>query len=462
MSCLPVSSTSEPALPSLCAPEAERYVLGALLTEPEQCAGVVGLLEPESFYDPRHQAIYRVIIGMFDAGEAVDPMTVGRRLGKGNSTSTSVSPAYLAGMIQAVGSASHIEAHARTVKEKQVARQVIRIGRELTDMAADPGRDIDEALQFIAQEADRVNTLGLGGKLGGHIGESLKKSLTMAESRAARAGRGETTGIPTGLRELDRLTGGWQGSQLVILAARPAMGKTALMLHMAKAAAKAGVPVSIYSLEMSQTSLADRLLLSECAVPPDNFRNGQLTAEDWRALELATDRLSQLPIYVDDKPTVSMRYIKSHSRVMARQGKCSMILIDYLQLADMSTGDKTRNREQEVAQASRQAKIIAKELNVPVVLLSQLSRNVEGRADKRPLLSDLRESGAIEQDADIVTFIHRPAYYGIGTIPTARSGQLSTEGLGILSVAKQRDGACGDVVFRHNPAMTQIEDWESI
>jgi replicative DNA helicase len=213
---------------------------------------------------------------------------------------------------------------------------------------------------------------------------------------------------------------------------------------------------------MSDISLANRLLLSECNIDADGFRAGRLTPADWKELEAAAERLGKLPIYVDDRPVVSMRHIKAHSKVMQRRGRCGLILADYLQLVDPATDKKSnRNREQEIAQSSRQAKIIAKELGVPFVLSSQLARNVEGRADKTPQLSDLRESGAIEQDADIVSFIWRPAYYGMKTIEIQGHGTISTEGVGFISVAKQRDGATGTVPFRHNLSMTKITDYRS-
>jgi len=232
------------------------------------------------------------------------------------------------------------------------------------------------------------------------------------------------------------------------------------MLHFAKSAALNGTPVCIFSLEMSHVSLSDRLLLSECEVEVNRFRNGDLSGDDWRQLNEASAQLEKLPIHVDDNAVVSMRYIKTRCHILKKQGKCGLIMIDYLQLADTSTKERNRNREQEIAQASRQAKIIAKELDVPVVLLSQLSRECEKRADKQPQLSDLRESGAIEQDADVVGFIFRPAYYGLDRIETLKYGNISTSGLGIINIAKQRDGATGLVAFSHNPSMTKIGDFQ--
>lgn len=460
----PRYSTSDPYAEGIVPPnalDAERAILGALLLEPDQCSDVVTKLKPEAYYAPKNEFIYRAIAALYDKGEKIDLYTVGRQLEKeGRMGADQITPAYLAELTQSVGSASHTADHVRIVMEKYIARRILSAGRELAARAADPGTDIADVMDYAAKEIDAITETVTGGHAGQHIREGITAALQQAEKRAAAAQRGEVTGITTGLHELDRITAGWHGSQLIILAARPAMGKTALMLHFAKAAARSGTPVCIYSLEMSNVSLSNRLLLSEAEVESDAFRSGRLTPEDWRKLEPAAATVSRLPIYVDDNPVVSMRYVKNHSRIMAKRGACGMILVDYLQLADMG-GDKSRNREQEVAQASRQAKIIAKELNVPVILLSQLSRNVEGRADKKPILADLRESGAIEQDADLVAFIYRPAYYGISEMATRSQGTIRTEGLGILSVAKQRNGACGDIPFRHNAAMTRIGDWDA-
>ena len=315
---------------------------------------------------------------------------------------------------------------------------------------------LDESNKLI----DKINALSCGSSAGQSLRDSLTESLKLAEQRQAAYLEGLPTGIPTGISDLNRLTGGWRGSQLIILAARPAMGKTALMLHFAKSAALNETPVCIFSLEMSHVSLSDRLLLSECEVEVNRFRDGDLSGEDWRQLNEASARLEKLPIHVDDNAVVSMRYIKTRCHILKKQGKCGLIMIDYLQLADTSTKERNRNREQEIAQASRQAKIIAKELDVPVVLLSQLSRECEKRADKQPQLSDLRESGAIEQDADVVGFIFRPAYYGLDRIETLKYGNISTSGLGIINIAKQRDGATGLVAFSHNPSMTKIGDFQ--
>jgi replicative DNA helicase len=233
------------------------------------------------------------------------------------------------------------------------------------------------------------------------------------------------------------------------------MGKTSVALNCAKAAAEANVPVCFYSLEMSDDRLTDNLLLSLCDVDKDRFKNGLMSPEDWTELTEAKLKLNKLPIYIDPNPSVSMRYVKANSRVMHRKGKCGIIFIDYLQLADVGLEERNRNREQEIAQASRQAKIIAKELNVPVVLLSQLNRAVESRTNRKPQLSDLRESGAIEQDADLVAFIYRPEYYGFKEDEQGKS----LIGVGKIIISKHRNGSCEDVRFSYNESMTHITDY---
>lgn len=447
--------------PSPSAVQFEEAVLGGLLLESERLTEVVSILDPECFFDSLNGQIYGIIRGMYDRNEKIDLFTVSQKCNAVPALKQAKIAVKLAGLTQTVGSGAHIFSHAAIVMDQYIRRNMILSAQQIMAKAYDDSTDVADALEYFSKQADTANELAAGGTTAQHIGKSLTGALKAAENRNVLFKSGKPSGVTTGLTDLDRMTGGWQASQLIILAARPAMGKTALMLNMAKAAARSGVPVCLYSLEMSDISLANRLLLSECKVDADRFRSGNLTPADWKELELAMARLEKLPIYVDDNPLVSMRYIKAHSKLMQKRGNCGLILVDYLQLADTALDKKNRNREQEIAQASRQAKIIAKELGVPFILLSQLSRNVEGRADKMPVLSDLRESGAIEQDADIVSFIYRPAYYKIDTMPTATGGSISTEGIGVLSIAKQRDGATGTVVFRHNPSMTNIYDYNS-
>ena len=397
---------------------------------------------------------------MFDQNTPVDLYNVGKRCDGSSLFGGRTGTLYASECTCKVGSGVNLLFQAQIIQQRYIARLLMYAGSKISTLAGDDTKDVADVLDESNKLIDKINALSCGSSAGQSLRDSLTESLKLAEQRQAAYLGGLPTGIPTGISDLNRLTGGWRGSQLIILAARPAMGKTALMLHFAKSAALNGTPVCIFSLEMSHVSLSDRLLLSECEVEVNRFRNGDLSGDDWRQLNEASAQLEKLPIHVDDNAVVSMRYIKTRCHILKKQGKCGLIMIDYLQLADTSTKERNRNREQEIAQASRQAKIIAKELDVPVVLLSQLSRECEKRADKQPQLSDLRESGAIEQDADVVGFIFRPAYYGLDKIETLKYGNISTSGLGIINIAKQRDGATGLVAFSHNPSMTKIGDFQ--
>lgn len=441
------------------APEMEAAVLGALIIEPTALTQVVSILNPEHFGDPANARIYAILRRMYDDNEQIDLFTLSSRCKADAELKKANVIRLLAGYTQRVGSGAHVVSHAYIVKEQYLRRRIIENSLQIMGRAYDVGTDISETLDMLSKSADTINETATGGKDIQHISTVVENAVINAESRCVLRRSGKSAGITTGLSELDMLTGGWRSSQLIVIAARPAMGKTAFMLHLAKSAARAGTPVCIYSLEMADISLADRLLLSETDIDACRFRMGELTAEDWRQLETASQRLKELPIYIDDNPTVSMRYIKTRSKIMQKRGKCGMIMVDYLQLADTATDRKNHNREQEIANASRQAKIIAKELGVPFILLSQLSRRVEERADRMPILSDLRESGAIEQDADVVSFIYRPAYYKQETIKTQSHGEISSKGVGILSIAKQRDGATGMVLFSHNDSLTKLDNY---
>lgn len=440
--------------------ELEQSVIGTLIMEPDRLTEVVGVLSPESFCDGRNSFIYQTLIEMFDQNTPVDLYNVGKRCDGSSLFGGHTGTLYVSECTCKVGSGVNLLFQAQIIQQRYIARLLMYAGSKISTLAGDDTKDVADVLDESNKLIDKINALSCGSSAGQSLRDSLTESLKLAEQRQAAYLGGLPTGIPTGISELNRLTGGWRGSQLIILAARPAMGKTALMLHFAKSAALNGTPVCIFSLEMSHVSLSDRLLLSECEVEVNRFRNGDLSGDDWRQLNEASAQLEKLPIHVDDNAVVSMRYIKTRCHILKKQGKCGLIMIDYLQLADTSTKERNRNREQEIAQASRQAKIIAKELDVPVVLLSQLSRECEKRADKQPQLSDLRESGAIEQDADVVGFIFRPAYYGLDRIETLKYGNISTSGLGIINIAKQRDGATGLVAFSHNPSMTKIGDFQ--
>lgn len=433
--------------------ELEKKILGTIMSFPEMMPEIAVILSSEMFFDPKNRIIYSNLVKSYDNNEALDFYSIAQHHKEQNDIEIS----YLSSLLSLVGSGVGVLDNCLIVKEKYIARELSTGSYKIYCLASEPSNDIQDVINESNKINDRINEILAGGRNGSHISEVVKKSLTEAEKRQIRASEGKTNGITTGLIGMDAILGGWQKSTLNILAARPSIGKTACLLHFAKAAAKSGSPGCIYSLEMSDVSLINRMLLSCCDVDIDNFKKGRLTSEEWSKLEQAGSELSKLPIYVDDNPVVSMRYIKSHSTVMNRKGKCEWIMIDYLQLAET---EKSGTREQEISKASRFAKIIAKELKIPIILLSQLSRAVEARQDKKPNLSDLRESGAIEQDADTVTFIYRPKYYGIDfAFLKSEQRDVNMSNFGQFLIAKQRDGAIGTVNFLHNDSMTQIFDY---
>lgn len=432
----------------------EEIVLGALMLEKNAISTVVNLLSSDVFYKEAHQVIYRAIISLYDKSQPVDILTVTNRLKETNNLELSGGPFYITQLTSRIASSANIEHHAGILVQKFLQREIIRVSTELIRDSFDDTIDPFDLLAKSDNEFSKISEFTARGGSLSHISSSVKKSVESAHKRQLMFENNQESGITTGLYDLNKLTGGWQPSDLIIIAARPGMGKTSVMLKFASSAARSGKAVCIYSLEMSDERLADNMILSLCNVDKDKFKKGDLSRYDWQEISYAKDMLDKMPVYIDPNPVVSMRYIKANSRVMAKKGQCDMIMIDYLQLADIGSDDRNRNREQDVAQASRNAKIIAKELNVPVILLSQLSRKVEERHNKIPQLSDLRESGAIEQDADIVAFLYRPEYYGIDNI----DGQ-PTKGIGQVIVAKHRNGSTDDVNFRYNPSMTRIEDF---
>ena len=425
-------------------PELEKAVLGALILEPDQLADVAEIAEISAFQTPIHGKIYGMMLSMLAEGVKIDLYTLADRPElKGREMTR-----YLVELTNAVGSGVNILDHARQLANTEIRRRLCLFGHELAARAvSDPDGVIDWATSEITAIADRA----IRADNIAPLSEVVRATLDDLERRQQARQTGECIGISSGLSRLDALTGGWRGGQLVVLAGRPGMGKSAAMLHFARTAAVAGVPVCVFSAEMPNTQLAGRMLVGGSGVNSGSFRTGDIDADGWRELERAAAELSALPVYINDRANITIGAIRSQCKAMHRRGRCGMVIIDYLQLLDTAMRNPNTTREREIAAASRSAKLLAKELDVPVILLSQLSRKVEDRADKTPILSDLRESGAIEQDADIVAFVDRPAMYG-GTIPA--------EGVGLLHIAKNREGATGCVIFRHNESMTRIADYD--
>lgn len=434
----------------------ESVILGACLTETTAMVLVGDKLSPEMFYETKFGEIYSALLSMYHSGKAIDLVTVRAELasrGKLEAVGGAYELVRLAGR---VASSAHLEYHALILRQMYIRREMIAGLHTLLASAADESVDLSDALADLHRLAGHLESGAVSNNCLRDMERLMQDTLEQMDKRVEN-NRNGITGIPTGLRELDRLTAGWQQGDLNIIAARPSVGKTAFALHLALAAGRAGKHVLVNSLEMQGERLGDRWLCAQAAnVDAGHLKTGLLDAgERQQALEAAR-LLSALPVYVDDNPKMSMDHIRSSALLQKSKGRCDLLIIDYLQLCEMKSGQKNRNREQEVAEASRKAKLIAKELDIPVILLCQLNRECEMRADKRPALSDLRESGAIEQDADVVMLLYRPALYGL---TSERRSKFPSEGLGMVILAKHRNGETGDVYFGHNPAMTKIGEY---
>lgn len=434
----------------------ESVILGACLTETTAMVLVGDKLSPEMFYETKFGEIYSALLSMYHSGKAIDLVTVRAELasrGKLEAVGGAYELVRLAGR---VASSAHLEYHALILRQMYIRREMIAGLHTLLASATDESVDLSDALADLHRLAGHLESGAVSNNCLRDMERLMQDTLEQMDKRVEN-NRNGITGIPTGLRELDRLTAGWQQGDLNIIAARPSVGKTAFALHLALAAGRAGKHVLVNSLEMQGERLGDRWLCAQAAnVDAGHLKTGLLDAgERQQALEAAR-LLSALPVYVDDNPKMSMDHIRSSALLQKSKGRCDLLIIDYLQLCEMKSGQKNRNREQEVAEASRKAKLIAKELDIPVILLCQLNRECEMRADKRPALSDLRESGAIEQDADVVMLLYRPALYGL---TSERRSKFPSEGLGMVILAKHRNGETGDVYFGHNPAMTKIGEY---
>lgn len=434
----------------------ESVILGACLTETTAMVLVGDKLSPEMFYETKFGEIYSALLSMYHSGKAIDLVTVRAELasrGKLEAVGGAYELVRLAGR---VASSAHLEYHALILRQMYIRREMIAGLHTLLASAADESVDLSDALADLHRLAGHLESGAVSNNCLRDMERLMQDTLEQMDKRVEN-NRNGITGIPTGLRELDRLTAGWQQGDLNIIAAPPSVGKTAFALHLALAAGRAGKHVLVNSLEMQGERLGDRWLCAQAAnVDAGHLKTGLLDAgERQQALEAAR-LLSALPVYVDDNPKMSMDHIRSSALLQKSKGRCDLLIIDYLQLCEMKSGQKNRNREQEVAEASRKAKLIAKELDIPVILLCQLNRECEMRADKRPALSDLRESGAIEQDADVVMLLYRPALYGL---TSERRSKFPSEGLGMVILAKHRNGETGDVYFGHNPAMTKIGEY---
>jgi replicative DNA helicase len=408
--------------------EAEESVLGAMMLSPGAIGAVSEVLDAGDFYRESHAKIYRAALALYAKGEPVDAITLVDELeerGELEDAGSRTRIHELAALVPASANAGH---YARIVREMATLRGLIRAGGEISTLGWErPGETtdlVDRAEQIVFDLSQARVTSEFS-----HIEELLKDSFERIT--ALYEAGAEVTGTPSGFRDLDKLTSGFQPGNLIIVAARPSMGKSGLGLCMAaNLAMRAEVPVAIFTLEMSKSEITQRLMCSEAKVESQRLRTGKLAADDWPRLTAACDRLAKAPIYVDDTGSITMMEIRSKARrLKSREPGLGLIVVDYLQL--MTSGATVENRVQEVSQISRSLKVLARDLDVPILAMSQLSRAVEQRHDKRPILSDLRESGSIEQDADLVLFIYRDEYY---------NDESDQQGIAELHLAKHRNG----------------------
>ncbi|MCK5400834.1 MAG: replicative DNA helicase [Flavobacteriaceae bacterium] len=438
----------------------EEVVLGAMMIDKKGVDEVIDILSPEAFYKEAHQYIFEAIFRLFENSQPIDLLTVSSQLKKDNRLDMAGGDFYLISLTQKVSSSAHIEFHARIILQKFIQRSLIKISSEIIEDSYDETKDVFDLLDRAEAKLYEV-TQG-----------NIKKSSETAQDLVIQAkkkiedisNKEGMSGIPSGFDKLDKLTSGWQESDLIIIAARPGMGKTALTLSMARnIAVNQNIPVAFFSLEMASIQLITRLISSETGLSSEKLRTGRLEKHEWEQLNVKVKALEKAPLFIDDTPSLSIFDLRAKARRLASQHKIKLIVVDYLQLMTAGGGMKGGNREQEISTISRNLKALAKELSIPVIALSQLSRAVETRGgSKRPLLSDLRESGAIEQDADIVSFIYRPEYYKIDEWDDEE--RTPTEGLAEFIVAKHRNGGLESIRMKfigHLGKFDNLDDFDS-
>jgi replicative DNA helicase len=423
--------------------ELEEAVLGALMIEKDAYSLVSEILKPECFYKIAHQKIFEAIMTLAIHQEPIDMHTVTEQLRKSGNIDEIGGPYFITLLTAKVSSAAHLEYHSRIIVQKFLARELIRVSTEIQSKAFDDKTDVDDLMQEAEGMLFEVSQRNLKKDVT-QINPVIEEARNRMQLAATKQG---SSGVPSGYHSLDKVTSGWQKSDLIIIAARPAMGKTAFILSMAKnIAVDYNIPVAVFSLEMSNVQLVNRLIMNVCQLEGEKIKNGQLDKYEWEKFDRDINMLLDAPIFVDDTPSLSVFELRSKARRLVKEHKVQCIVIDYLQLMNAS-GMGFGSREQEVSIISRSLKGLAKELDIPIIALSQLNRGVEGRTGiegKRPQLSDLRESGAIEQDADMVCFIHRPEYYKI----TEDAQGNSLLGIAEIIIAKHRNGATADVQLK--------------
>ena len=429
--------------------EAEQAVIGSMLTDMEAVISSIEVLKPEDFYREDNKLIYTAMVNLYTRSEPIDLITVKSELESMGKFDQVGGIEYLAELPEKVPTTANASKYIKIVEEKSTLRRLIKAANEIIELGYDPTEDLEDIME--GAEKKIFNLMQDKNQKGyTAIKDVLVDSFTNLEELYNR--KQHITGVPTGFIDLDYRTAGLHGSEFILIAARPAMGKSAFVLNIAaNAALKANVPVAIFSLEMSKEQMVNRMLCSEAMVDSNKVRTGKLEEEDWAKLAEAIGPLSEAEIYIDDTPGISITEIRARCRKLKLEKNIGLVIIDYLQLVQGSSKRALGSREQEIAEISRSLKILAKELDVPVIALSQLSRAVEQRPDHRPMLSDLRESGSIEQDADIVMFLYRDDYY---------NEDSEKKDIAEVIIAKQRSGSTGTVDLRWMGSYTKFVNLE--
>ena len=437
--------------------DVERLVLGALMIDKDAFSVVSEFLKPQTFYEPRNQKIYQAIQTLNVDEHPVDISTVIEELKREGTLDDIGGPSYVLQLSHDVASSAHIEYHAHILAQKFLARQLISYAGNIETKAFDESIDVNELMQEAEGSLFELSQNNMK-KDYVQVDPVINKAIEMLQKAAETAGG--LTGVPTGYTKLDEKTSGWQKSDLVIIAGRPAMGKTSFALSLAKnIAVDYKFPIAFFSLEMSNVQLVNRLISNVCSISGSKMLNGQLSHDEWERLDKDIRKLQGSPIYIDDTPGLSIFELRTKARRLVREKGVKIIMIDYLQLMN-ANGMRFGSRQEEVAKISQSLKGLAKELDIPILALSQLNRTVEGREGvegKRPQLSDLRESGAIEQDADMVMFVHRPEYYHIFQDDKGRD----LHGMAQIIIAKHRKGATGDVLLTFKGEFTRFQNPEN-
>ncbi len=431
--------------------EAEKAVLGAMLLDKHAVSPAIELLQPDYFYSMANEKIFGAMLELYTRNVEVDVITIREELRRTGHLENIGGSAYLNELVSSVVSSANVEAHAQIVAEKHMLRTLITTMSQNVQKCYDNREDAFGLIDEVERDIFKVSEARMK-KSVVPLQQALVKTMEVLER--IHGSKGGVTGVPTGFTDLDGMTGGLQKSDLIIIAARPSVGKTAFALSLARnAAVKYGVPTAVYSLEMSQQQLLIRLLAAEARVDAHALRTGTLPEEKWAQISTRIHKLAPAPLFIDDTPALSVLELRARARRLKSEHDLGLVMVDYLQL--MQGPARAESREREISMISRSLKILAKELDIPVIALSQLRRSVEERNDKRPILSDLRESGALEQDADVVIFIHRPELYGIESYPDGES----TAGVAEVMISKQRNGPTGDVKLTFVKQYARFEDF---